>query len=1351
MKKYLILLLLLIPSFAWGALVADIAVLPSTTVEVGEEVHFTAEGTTYDTQDLIYKGRYEWDFGDGYSCKFNSGCIGTPNYNVGCQGIQLTHYFMEPGTYTVTLNAKLLEWTVSDRPTVLTVIVDSTTSNTIGTGEKTFYVAPGSLLEVGGYGTIYYYNTGTSTLVTTKYMKATITAYNSTTGEVTVDVACSSGVETYDSWKFYYEKPSVAKDTETVEITVTGKAPITGFEIQRANYNNRIKQNLYIQIPQLYRNNTTQLLVKLLGPGESDTTTLLSKSNLTAEEILLFDQSNLPLGNYVIQAELLDASGDRIVINATTEGIWRDKFYKGYNNTPAVGIDENNNFIIGGHPYFSIFAFMLGSSSYTKYITDAGINTLDTTWSTTDAAGWKSYVDIAGTYGLKVVGPGRGLFHSYPGIFRYNYPSSSISGFASATKDSSNMFLMKWQDEPNGGGDQQKIYLPILGGWAYSAHSGDPNHPSFNLYLTTDWAKYMGTGLRIYDYLKSHELFGGKKWMQDVFSSDTYPMTGRLHPSVNYYDIGIYAAYLDTNRRAITNNKNLVPFIPALQPCKGQITYSWGSITADQLKMELWLNVVLGAKSLGYFNYYYMTDTAPWSTMKDFSDLITSLDHVVLSAPPDRTVSDTANVALNNVETMIREDSATGDIYVIAVRVTEPDPVPSHATVRFTGLANTVIPVGTQVYDSVNDGVWTTLPPLPSDTVAGFIPEGGTTVYLTLAYEEAGPTVAAINTINSLVVPIDGISGVTNTQPAVLGTKYLPDYSFTTLRCAGTPGTVISPQAIVSDTNSKQWRTFEGCTINAGGYCNAYFYAVDSGAIDAEIGTITTIVTAISGWSTVTNQAKPRLGVAGGEPTTLEDVAFTVSGISEASTVEVVGEGRSLSMDSSGVFTDDFDEYDVHIYKITGETTTTYTVTVTKAGTGTGTVLSYPSGVTCGTDCSESYVAGNTITLTATPSTNSDFTGWSGTYGCTGTSTCVVSSIAANAAVTATFTLKETPPTYHNMIVSHTGTGSGVTSPVQGEHSEGEATEVVITATADEGSSFNGWGGTCGCTGSTSPCTIASFPTSDCTVTANFDLDALYTLTVGVSGVESLTSNIVKHCSVDSNGNMTQCTFSAAADEVITISTTCKDGYYGATWSGDVVDGSVTMTEDKVANISCVNGRVIVLGGTGTLTLGSMPPEISGKLGTDNISGFPISLVANRADCWAVQAPSTGTLTAAYAKHSNTSEATAKVCVYSHDGDAPDAGDLKLGCSGAITSSVDEWKSAAMDGGSVISGSNYYMCMFVDNDSANAFSVGSSSNTSTIYYKTISGLYDAPGDTLLTAWSSAMGQRIKSVYVTITP
>ena len=70
-------------------------------------------------------------------------------------------------------------------------------------------------------------------------------------------------------------------------------------------------------------------------------------------------------------------------------------------------------------------------------------------------------------------------------------------------------------------------------------------------------------------------------------------------------------------------------------------------------------------------------------------------------------------------------------------------------------------------------------------------------------------------------------------------------------------------------------------------------------------------------------------------------------------------------------------------------TINTYTLTVSKTGTGKGTVTSTPTGINCGTDCSEMYDFGTDITLTADPADNSVFIGWSG-GDCTGTGVCTV-------------------------------------------------------------------------------------------------------------------------------------------------------------------------------------------------------------------------------------------------------------------------------------------------------------------------------------------------------------------------
>ncbi len=96
----------------------------------------------------------------------------------------------------------------------------------------------------------------------------------------------------------------------------------------------------------------------------------------------------------------------------------------------------------------------------------------------------------------------------------------------------------------------------------------------------------------------------------------------------------------------------------------------------------------------------------------------------------------------------------------------------------------------------------------------------------------------------------------------------------------------------------------------------------------------------------------------------------------------------------------------------------TYTLTVSKAGTGNGTVTSSPAGISCGSDCSESYTSGTSVTLTASAASGSTFTGWSGV--CSGTSTCTVSMSAAKT-VTATF--NSSSPSSNRILAGLSSTG----------------------------------------------------------------------------------------------------------------------------------------------------------------------------------------------------------------------------------------------------------------------------------------------------------------------------------------
>jgi hypothetical protein len=84
-----------------------------------------------------------------------------------------------------------------------------------------------------------------------------------------------------------------------------------------------------------------------------------------------------------------------------------------------------------------------------------------------------------------------------------------------------------------------------------------------------------------------------------------------------------------------------------------------------------------------------------------------------------------------------------------------------------------------------------------------------------------------------------------------------------------------------------------------------------------------------------------------------------------------------------------------------------YSLFVNKDGSGNGTVSSSPSGITCGFDCSEQYIAGTEIQLSAAADSGSIFTGWSGGP-CTGTGICQVT-MDSDQSITANFIQEGAP------------------------------------------------------------------------------------------------------------------------------------------------------------------------------------------------------------------------------------------------------------------------------------------------------------------------------------------------------
>ena len=85
----------------------------------------------------------------------------------------------------------------------------------------------------------------------------------------------------------------------------------------------------------------------------------------------------------------------------------------------------------------------------------------------------------------------------------------------------------------------------------------------------------------------------------------------------------------------------------------------------------------------------------------------------------------------------------------------------------------------------------------------------------------------------------------------------------------------------------------------------------------------------------------------------------------------------------------------------------TRNLTLAKGGGGAGTVASQPTGIDCGSDCTEQFDHGTPVTLSATPAAGSEPAKWSGCDSVDASNQCVVQ-MSADKAVTASFAL--TPP-----------------------------------------------------------------------------------------------------------------------------------------------------------------------------------------------------------------------------------------------------------------------------------------------------------------------------------------------------
>ncbi len=196
----------------------------------------------------------------------------------------------------------------------------------------------------------------------------------------------------------------------------------------------------------------------------------------------------------------------------------------------------------------------------------------------------------------------------------------------------------------------------------------------------------------------------------------------------------------------------------------------------------------------------------------------------------------------------------------------------------------------------------------------------------------------------------------------------------------------------------------------------------------------------------------------------------------------------------------------------------------------------------------ESYVAGTSVTLTASPPAGYLVT-WSGN-GCSGTGTTCTVVMNQTRSVTATFSR---PVLTVNWFTTYGGSGKLTSSPVGISCGStcsspfNKGTSVTLTATPTPDSIFDGWISGTGCSGTNPVCTVV--------VNSSFTVEGKFRqplLTIGVNNTtKGKITGTVEGNSVNlPNGTTNFYTTNVSVGATATLTATANPGYTFTGWTG---------------------------------------------------------------------------------------------------------------------------------------------------------------------------------------------------------
>jgi uncharacterized repeat protein (TIGR02543 family) len=244
-----------------------------------------------------------------------------------------------------------------------------------------------------------------------------------------------------------------------------------------------------------------------------------------------------------------------------------------------------------------------------------------------------------------------------------------------------------------------------------------------------------------------------------------------------------------------------------------------------------------------------------------------------------------------------------------------------------------------------------------------------------------------------------------------------------------------------------------------------------------------------------------------------------------------------------------------------------------------------------------SYLAGTQLSLLAAPAAGYTFAGWSGAL--TGSTNPAVLTMDGNQSVTANFT-----PGSYTLVLNTVGTGSGSATrdPLQSSYPYGQI--VLVTATANPGSTFTGWSGAL--SGTVNP--VALFMDGSKTLTANFSRNQ-YTLVMNTNGGGSV------------NANPASGPYPHGAQLVLTA--TPSTGWSFSRWTGSLTGSTnpATLSMDSNKSVFALftqNLYALTTGVTGSGTITRSPAK------SGYTYGEQVTLTATPAPGWSFQGWSGG-------------------------------------------------------------------------------------------------------------------------------